>query len=131
MIAIMEKGAIALVVDDNLDSVANFKDILRDLMGFEVVCCSSGEDGMKLLKSQSIKPAVIITDINMPGMDGVEFASKSRKLFSPGEVIFFAYTGVAGREKELKDLNLFNGGVFMKTDTERLLDTIGNMAPLQ
>lgn len=56
-----------LVVDDE-------EDILRIIelelceAGYEVLTASSGEEG--IAKAKSGKPAVILLDVNMPGMDG-------------------------------------------------------------
>jgi DNA-binding response OmpR family regulator len=58
-----------LVVDDNSDS----RDILAKLLrmsGFEVDSASDGESGYHAALKQI--PDLIITDINMPGMDGLE-----------------------------------------------------------
>ena len=57
-----------LVVDDSHDMI----DFLRDGLGqeFHVITASDGTSALKLLSS--IRPAIILTDLMMPGMDGIE-----------------------------------------------------------
>jgi CheY-like chemotaxis protein len=57
-----------LLVDDNHDLVTTTA-ILLKLHGFKVVMCSDGKECIEA--AQELKPDVIITDIEMPVMDGV------------------------------------------------------------
>lgn len=61
-----------LVVDDDPCVLEVVADMLADL-GCEPVSASSGDDALNLLK-QDDRISVLITDINMPGMDGHELA---------------------------------------------------------
>jgi chemosensory pili system protein ChpA (sensor histidine kinase/response regulator) len=62
---------IALVVDDSLTMRKVLSRVLeRD--GFEVVTANDGMDAIQ--KLQQISPAIILTDIEMPRMDGFEFS---------------------------------------------------------
>jgi CheY-like chemotaxis protein len=66
-----------LVVDDDpavLDVVVG---MLEDL-GCEVVSAHSGSDALNRLK-QNRDISILITDINMPGMDGHELAERARR----------------------------------------------------
>ena len=67
-----------LVVEDNRLNQKLVLTILR-VNGFEVEAADSAEDALDLLERS--RPDVILTDIQMPGMDGVEFARivKSRE----------------------------------------------------
>lgn len=64
-----------LVIEDNRDS----RDILSKLLrmsGYDVVSASDGETGYSTAIDQ--EPDLIITDINMPRMDGIEFVKRVR-----------------------------------------------------
>ena len=65
-----------LVVDDDRQKLLTLETVLEEL-GQNVVCVTSGRDALRLLLSQSF--AVILLDINMPGMDGFETASLIRQ----------------------------------------------------
>jgi two-component system chemotaxis response regulator CheY len=64
-----------LVIEDNRDS----RDILSKLLrmsGYEVLSASDGELGYEA--AARFHPDLIITDINMPRMDGIEFVKRVR-----------------------------------------------------
>ena len=64
-----------LVIEDNRDS----RDILSKLLrmsGYDVVSASDGETGYSTAVAH--EPDLIITDINMPRMDGIEFVKRVR-----------------------------------------------------
>jgi DNA-binding response OmpR family regulator len=64
-----------LVIEDNRDS----RDILSKLLrmsGYDVISASDGETGYSTALSQ--EPDLIITDINMPRIDGIEFVKMVR-----------------------------------------------------
>jgi two-component system chemotaxis response regulator CheY len=67
---------IILVVDDSGTMVLSLKNNL-ELAGFSVVTASDGVKGLEKLASAP-KPDLIITDINMPNMNGIEFIGKAR-----------------------------------------------------
>lgn len=63
-----------LVVDDNPINILLMKQFFKDVGSFHTV--NSGEDALAFLDSQPVD--VMITDINMPGMSGVELLGKIR-----------------------------------------------------
>jgi len=69
-------GKVALVVDDS-PTIRNMVKVTMQQMDFEVV---SAQDGMKALKAAKDHAFdVIITDINMPNMDGIELIKMLRE----------------------------------------------------
>ncbi|MGV7210737.1 response regulator [Oxalobacteraceae bacterium A2-2] len=65
-----------LVVDDSGTMVLSLKNNL-ELAGFTVLTASDGLKGLEKLAAGP-KPDLIITDINMPNMNGIEFIGKVR-----------------------------------------------------
>ena len=66
-----------LVVDDDAAVLDVIASMLEDL-GCEVVCAHSGDEALGILSRQQ-NISVLITDINMPGMDGHELAERARR----------------------------------------------------
>lgn len=63
-----------LIVDDDTDIVAMLVQVLQD-EGYAVVT-GTGDEALAL--AESAAPAVVLLDIMMPGIDGVEFARRLR-----------------------------------------------------
>ncbi|NOZ19561.1 MAG: response regulator [Planctomycetes bacterium] len=85
-------GERILIVDDEEDVRALLSRILRP-HGFDVKTAEGPETALKAL--EAFQPDLLITDIKMPGMDGVELARVVKKL-SPrtGVIIMTAYATV-------------------------------------
>jgi CheY-like chemotaxis protein len=62
-----------LVVDDEQNISSLYKKVLEE-DGYQVWLAATGEEALKMLDKQI--PDLIILDIKMPGMDGVEVMSK-------------------------------------------------------
>src|SRR4051812_9533532 len=76
-----------LIVDDRLDKRVVFRTILEEL-DQNIVTASSGEEALRWLLDNDA--AVILLDVNMPGMDGLETAEliRSRRKSSHTPIIF-------------------------------------------
>jgi two-component system, chemotaxis family, chemotaxis protein CheY len=72
-----------LVVDDSATMVLSLKSSL-EIAGFKVDTAADGQVAMDKVRAGT-KPDLIITDINMPRMDGLQFIAAVRKLlrFTP------------------------------------------------
>lgn len=64
-----------LIVDDEVDTCANLKDIFTDL-GYRVDIAYDGPSALELIKSQHYDIALL--DLKMPGMDGLELYRRIR-----------------------------------------------------
>lgn len=69
--------AMILILDDSAAMVMNLAQILSKA-GYEVTTGANGKEGITEL-TNGLKPAVILTDLNMPEMDGIEFIKEARK----------------------------------------------------
>lgn len=58
-----------LIIDDNEDILGIFEQVLVD-QGFDVSTANNGNEGIELFKWGSFD--LVITDINMPGMSGLD-----------------------------------------------------------
>ena len=66
-----------LVVDDRREQLVTLKAMLADIVE-EIVCCASGRDALRILLEPK-EFALMLLDIQMPGMDGFELADLVRK----------------------------------------------------
>ena len=65
-----------LVIDEE-ENVCELITIYFEKAGYDVVCCGNGEDGIEMLQSQ--KPDIVILDLMLPGMDGLDVCKEVRK----------------------------------------------------
>lgn len=81
-----EKKHRVLVVDDH-PKLLKFIEIDLKLHSYDVITAKSGEEALELITSA--KPEIMLLDIVMPGMDGIEVLNQLRK-FSTLPVIAFS-----------------------------------------
>ena len=79
-----------LVVDDNVDS-AQSMGILLDMQGHEVRIVHDGEATLEAV--QSFSAGMILLDIGLPGLSGLEVARRIRQLPALKDVVLVALTG--------------------------------------
>lgn len=76
-----------LIVDDEQLARTRLRGMLQQLNGYEVV--AEAANGKQALEASQIhQPDVVLLDIRMPGMDGLEAAEHLSKLDTPPAVIF-------------------------------------------
>jgi CheY-like chemotaxis protein len=74
-----------LLVDDD-DAVRNVGAAMLEEMGFVVTSAASGAEALKALETHSF--GLLLTDVAMPGMSGVELAQVVRKRFPDLPILF-------------------------------------------
>lgn len=67
-----------LIVDDDPDIREALKELLAD-RGFSVLAASNGVEALKLLRTNSAPPSIILLDVMMPVMDGYGFLEERRR----------------------------------------------------
>ena len=66
----------ALIVDDSATMRSMIKAVV-DGMGFECITAQDGEKALKILRERVVD--IIVTDINMPNIDGIELIKLLRQ----------------------------------------------------
>ena len=82
-----EKQTILYVDDEEINLVvfeANF------IGKFNVITADSGFEGIKILENKPDIP-IVISDMKMPGMNGIEFIKTAKKQFP--NIVYFILTG--------------------------------------
>lgn len=73
----MSKKTRILVVDDESIVRESLQDWLSSV-GYEVATAESGKEALRIIRQKKIK--IMIADLIMPGMDGIELMKKARKI---------------------------------------------------
>lgn len=87
--------AIILLIDDDHQVRAAFRTVL-ERAGYHVVEARNGREGLRLFR-QIPSPAVVITDVLMPDMDGLEVTQTVHRE-APGVPIIALTGGTADRD---------------------------------
>lgn len=82
-----------LLVEDDDDNRELMAEVLASA-GYDVVSASSGAEGLKTLAERSVD--VVVTDVGMPGMGGLEVARAAKQIAPTVPVV--VVTGWAERE---------------------------------
>lgn len=111
-----------LAVDDSSSVRMLVSNALKNA-GYDVLEAANGEDALKVLRSQSV--SLIITDINMPRMDGISMIQEARRLpecqFTPIVVLTTEDDGTMKRRaKEAKA----SGWIIKPFDEDKLLAVV-------
>ncbi len=117
-------GLRVLLVEDDDDNRELMAEVL-EASGHEVLSAACGKDGLKTLSERSVD--VVVTDVGMPGMGGLEVA-KAAKAIAPNVPVVIV-TGWAERD----DINLARGrevdAVLVKpVDPETLTQAVSDVA---
>jgi DNA-binding response OmpR family regulator len=84
-----------LIVDDEEHIRAALKQVL-ERAGYEVAVAATGNEGLELMKRE--RADLVITDVIMPGIDGITTARKIREKFRNTRIIVMSGGGKAAPE---------------------------------
>lgn len=81
----VQNGCTILVVDDDLACLEEYRDTISNL-GYNVICAANAPEALKTI-AESPDIGVVITDLEMPAMDGISLLSEIANRFSPNQPI--------------------------------------------
>jgi two-component system KDP operon response regulator KdpE len=87
-----------LLVDDQ-PKILRFLEVKLRLSGHEVMTASSGQEAVKL--AETANPSIIVLDLVMPGMDGLEVLEKLRSFSNVPIIASSARSGYADKALSL------------------------------
>lgn len=70
----MAKSLNILLIEDDVIEVMKFNRVLKKLeFNHQIIEATNGEEALDILKKKEIVPDIIILDLNMPKLNGIEF----------------------------------------------------------
>ena len=117
-----------LLVDDSSAILTSMGQLIREF-GYNVTGVGSGEAGLEKLNSANPYD-LIITDFNMPGMNGAEFITETRKLskfrFTP---ILVLTTESKQSKRDAGKAAGATGWLVKPVDPDKLRAALGKLIP--
>lgn len=116
----VHEGLLLIVDDEPLMTDLFIKIISK--RGFEVISANDGESALEIVRSRNSDLSLVITDMTMPGMDGVGL-SRALEQIAPSLPVLIA-TGLDTDFGELQAPSNVVGIVTKPYQTNTLMDTI-------
>jgi two-component system, cell cycle response regulator DivK len=118
-------GEHILVVEDNELNMKLFHDVLQ-ATGYETLKASTGEEAVELAVTHA--PALVLMDIQLPGMDGVETLAQLRRDERTASIRVLALTAQAMHGDRARFLDAgFDGYLSKPVDVPELLRTVAEL----
>jgi DNA-binding response OmpR family regulator len=116
-----QSKGIIFIMDDDLALQTVLEYALRNA-GYEVILARDGQEGLKLL--ETINPSLVISDIMMPNMDGVEAFQHLKERLQDDGIPIIIMTAL-NRKPWFADLEAEGAVILQKPfEVERLIDMI-------
>jgi two-component system cell cycle response regulator DivK len=115
-------GERVLVVEDNEKNMKLFRDVLQ-ASGYSTIEATTGEDAVELALSQ--EPALVLMDVQLPGIDGVEALARLRQEERTASIPVLALTAQAmdGDRERFRQAG-FDGYLSKPVDVVELIRTV-------
>ena len=121
----VHKKSTILIVEDSKFFLNQIKGFTEDA-GYNVVTALDGVEGLERLDSMQREIDLILTDIEMPNLDGIGFTREVRAKEEFRNMPILALTSVAGDEAEKVALEAGIDEYLIKLDREKVLANIEN-----
>ena len=111
-----------LIVEDNPRNLKLLRDTLQ-VKGYQTIDAGSGEEGVRLARER--QPAVVLMDIQLPGISGIEALGRLRADASTRAIPVIAVTAsVMAQERQKVMAAGFDGFQGKPISVRELLETI-------
>jgi CheY-like chemotaxis protein len=119
-----------LIVDDDPSIRKLVATTLEDVAGFELVEAADGGEALDIAAEEA--PAIVLLDIDMPGLDGLEACRRLRAETATADTTIVMLTAAAGEEAERAaeeaGADLFLTKPFSPLELLRLVSDLGDGA---
>ena len=115
-------GERVLVVEDNEKNMKLFRDVLQ-ATGYSTLEATTGEDAVELALSR--EPALVLMDIRLPGIDGMEALTRLRRDERTRSIPVLAVTAQAMSGDRERFLEVgFDGYLSKPIDVDELIQAV-------
>ena len=121
------KRPLVMVVDDDADT-RELCDLLLERTGYERALAASGEEAVSLLEQHT--PALIVLDLNMPGMDGWSVAALIRKHERTARIPILVMTGLGQNVENAARRAGATGFCLKPLDSKRFVKEVKRLCPV-
>ena len=104
-----------LVVDD-IEDIRSFLNDALPMYGYSVICAEDGMDGLKKFRENKDKIHVMLLDIVMPKLNGIELFKEIKKLEPNTKVLFMSgYNEILDRNNQQDKIKCISKPFEIKT----------------
>lgn len=115
-----ERAHILVVDDDEVSVMAIRRALEQHGIKSPIICAADGQEALDLLMSGAVpKPRLILLDINMPRMNGLEFLAAIRKDTSLRNQVVFVMTTSDAPQDIAQAYSQLIAGYILKEDAYR------------
>lgn len=122
----MARQRTILAVDDSL-TIRELINFVLGNAGFKVLLAEDGVEGLERLAAGAA-PDVIITDVNMPRLDGLSFIEKARETHARGTPILVLTTESAPEQKARAKAAGATGWIVKPFNPAQLVEAVNRVA---
>lgn len=118
------RGAHVLVVDDEAAAVSALGELLGD-EGMVVTTATSGAEA--LAKIEAVRPDMVVLDVEMPGMGGLDLLRRLRERLPDLPAVFM--TGYMAHHAGIAEVRAATGALYVSkpVDVDELIRTLGRL----
>lgn len=116
-----------LLIEDDLVDQMTVKRAFKELKVInDLLVANNGEEGLEMLKDESLdKPGIILLDLNMPKMNGIEFLQEIKNYKEFKTIPVIVLTTSKHEKDKVESFNLGVAGYMIKpVDYENFLEII-------
>ena len=118
--------SLILIVEDNEKNLKLVRDVLQ-VKGYETIDAGTAEDGLKLARAR--KPNLILMDIQLPGMSGIDALKALRAEPATAAIPVVAITASVMQQDRQHIMSAgFDGFIEKPINLRGLLDTVQQAA---
>jgi len=124
--ALEESSRLVVYIEDNPSNIAFMRDVMEEFSQVQLLCAPTAEIGIELVRSRL--PDVVLMDINLPGMNGIEATKQLREWPETRDIPVVALTAAAlMRESQRNEASVFDRYLTKPLKVDELTTTLAQL----